>query len=135
MVLGRLKVKVKVKVMGQVNAVGPTSIEGSFSYFFRILRNWAMPPRPAISVDQHITCIMHMEIRRDLGLFCTLHVYSYTKLKTQSTKLTNKLHFCTHIINLNFKYSLSHYRNNDININLKLQCLRSYTRCTDKCCI
>ena len=26
----RLKVKVKVKVMGQANAVGPTSIEGSF---------------------------------------------------------------------------------------------------------
>ena len=32
MVMARrgLKVKVKVKVVGQVNAVGPTSIEGSF---------------------------------------------------------------------------------------------------------
>ena len=35
-----LKVKVKVKVMGQANAVGPTSIEGSFfSNFLRRLLN------------------------------------------------------------------------------------------------
>ena len=30
MTIARMGLKVKVKVMGQANAVGPTSIEGSF---------------------------------------------------------------------------------------------------------